>query len=209
MYNRNNLLAHLITGTDKDNSREELKGVLFSKDKTVATDSYTLIKIKNLPEMTEQCKEAPSCVKVAGSVLKKGYIIPANAVKKALTNVNEINNSDLPILSNVFLSNHTNAKSSELVSTNLEKMDKVEVKNIGGEYPDFNKVIPTGKAKARVVLDITKLKKVVDTIAKMDCGETINNPVTLEFFGEEKPFVIKRDNRNLQKITGLIMPIRE
>ena len=60
------------------------------------------------------------------------------------------------------------------------------------------------------MLDIIKFKKVIDTIAKMDCGENrAGEVITMEFYGQNEPFVIKRDNRNFQRITGVIMPIKE
>ncbi|MGQ4876804.1 MAG: hypothetical protein ACP6IY_22275, partial [Promethearchaeia archaeon] len=189
MYNKNNLLINAITGDEK--SKKILSGVLFKKDRTVATDLFKLIEVKNPDEMIDD-SEFPKVGENIENFSEKGYILPAKSVKKILSNLNNIKNNDLPILKNCIFLKNDDKNSSKVATINAKHtdIDIVKVNNIGDYYPDYTEEIPNTDefAYVKTKVNIKYLKKIIDTISKMNLSyEYIN----LFLSSEDKPIVIK------------------
>jgi DNA polymerase III sliding clamp (beta) subunit (PCNA family) len=210
IYNKNNLLIHEIAS--KDEGRPELTGVLFKKNRAVATDGYVLIEVKNNENFANpnEYPALPNKRSIMTNFSKKGYLLPAKSVKKALSNLNESENDRLEILNNCIFLNTRDENINEIATTDLENTNIVSTKSIDGEYPDTQKVIPqTDKGYSKTILDIRKLKQVIDVISKMDLPDFKTIELLTPEYDKDKPTIIKTTTTKEQKITGIIMPVKE
>lgn len=206
LYNKTNLLLHQITS---DNSRPELNGVLFKKDSTIATDSYILIEVKNQNEDLK-ISDYPIIEEklISDNFPNKGFLIPANSVKKAMSNLSECKNATLPILSNAVLASTGKADTIKICSTNLEKADIVKTHLIEDEYPNYKQIIPQNLDKAqKISIDIKKLKQLASLLSQMELKD--NNKADIYFNGANNALIIKTENIHKQFITALLMPLRQ
>jgi len=205
IYNKNNLVISDIAS--KTEIRPEITGILFKKDRTVATDSYALIEVKN-PKNFIDAKNIPilpAKQKPLTNFSKKGYILPAKSVKKMLSNLTD--NNELPELDNTcwFLNTNDPAVSS-VVSTDLEQNNTTTTKNLEGNYPDYDKIIPKKEGKSiEVSLDI--LKNMINTLAKMSIKYPSSLKITV--YDNQTPVKITTKTDKEQDITALIMPITQ
>lgn len=209
MFNKNNLLIHSIANKN-DNGKIILQGVKFEKDKTVATDGYKLIEVKNPDEMLDD-KEFPQ-INEDNKTIKfneNGCIIPTKSIKKVLSNLTN-KNPNLPILNNCIFLN-SNKENSKIATTDLEQIDIVKVRNIIGDYPDCNEIIPKNidnKEYIKIIVNIKFLKEIIETISKMNLSsQNINLYLSSE--NKEKPIIIKTNTKEKQNITALLMPVKE
>jgi len=205
IYNKNNLVIHQATATNS--TRPEINGVLFKKDRSVATDSYVLIEVVNPEEMTSQVGEYPELPdgKPLVNFPKKGVIIPAKSVKKVKSNLADVKNKDLPILSNAIFLLPKKEGASQIATTDLERADIVSVKNTEGDYPEYNQVMPKDGGGIKMTLDLKKLKQVVDILSAMDLD---SDHIDITVRESEKPFEIKLKTKQNQDVTALVMPIK-
>jgi len=207
IYNKNNLA--IAGACSADSVRPEISGVLFKKDRTVATDSYMMIEVVNPAEMLASESEYPAIPNEKHFVNfpKSGLIIPAVSVNKVKKNLAEVKNQILPILQNcVFLSPRT-AGISLIASTDLEKTDIVSVKSIDGQYPNYNRILQNIKgANISVSLDIAKLKQIIDILSTMNL--LLDGRIKITVNEKNEPFVIKAETKENQQITAVIMPLR-
>lgn len=196
IYNKLNLS---ITDFCKEESRQEISGVFFTPDKTVATDSYILIEVER-PEIN--IDDFPMLER---EEMKDDYIIPVKAVKKI--NANIPTNKDLPIIENaVFVKSKSGnghlPTVAEFATTDLEQTNKVQTKIIEGKYPEYEGIFPTGKEDYSIKFNPKYLKKLCDFWIK-------NGKDSMEMkFYNEKPTVIK-DEFDGQKVKAMIMSIKE
>ena len=103
-----------------------------------------------------------------------------------------------------------NDQTSKIATTDLEKADTVVVGNIDGNYPDYQNIIPsTEKGYIKSILDINKLKQVIDVISKMDLPDNGNIEVLTVDQKENKPMIIKGITKDNQQVVGLVMPIND
>jgi len=206
LFNRNNLQLYQLA--DKGSSRPELTGVLFKRDRTLATDSYILAEVVNSDEMLRQANDLPDLPdkgKLLLNFAKKGYIIPASSVKKALGNIPV--NPQLPVLEYARFCQPFDPLTSKIATTNLERADVVNVKNIDADYPDTSRVMPDEqgeKAYKFISLNRKYLKKIADLFNSMEMGDTIQIGIK----DTTSPVYLKGESKTGQKIKGLIMPIR-
>ncbi|MAG44537.1 hypothetical protein CL633_01475 [bacterium] len=211
IFNKNNLLLHQLTSKNK--TRPELGGVLFKKDKTVATDSYILGEVKNTEEYTNDIKEYPQLSDKSSPMLnfsKKGYIIPAKAVKKIISNLAGIN-AQIPILDNCIFTMPKTSDTSNIVSTDLEQVDAVTVKNIDSDYPNYGQIMPDENVKKQykyIRINRKKLKQLVDLVNQFDIKHKAIEDVKIGIKGDSDPLLLEIALTNDAQFTGLIMPIQ-
>ena len=211
IYNKNNLVIAAIASKG---SREELTGVYFKNDRTVATDSVKLIEVKNPESFEKQAGDYPPALnngrdKVMKEISKKGYIIPAKNINKVLKNLAEVKSKNLPILENaVFLSNG-DEETSRIATTDLEKTDIVAGKNIKGTFPDYERIMADTRINhSKVLISVNQLKPVLDILDKMNL--TGDKQLELHVCQEgDKPLTIKAKTLEGQDITALVMPLKQ
>ncbi len=205
MFNKNNLIIADIASKNSD--RVEITGVLFKKDRTVATDAYKLIEVKN-PEIFQKNDDIPVLpdkTKVWNGFLKKGVILPVKAIKKIRQNLPDIKNSSLPVLKSCWFTDKSNAEMVEIASTDLEIVNKIQVKNIQGNFPDYQNIIPKNY-KQKITISIKHLKDMIKTLEAMDIQD---GSIELAIKDDISPVMIKAKTKQEQEITGLLMPIKK
>lgn len=207
IFNKNNLQLYQLA--DSKSSRPALTGVLFKRDRTIATDSYILAEVVNSDEMLRQTSELPDLPdksKLLLNFAKAGYIIPATAVKKVLGNIP--NNPSLPILEYARFCQPKDLITSSIATTNLERSDVVNIKNITGDFPDISQVMPNEQGEKQykfLLVGRQLLKKMTDLLNSMDIDDTLQIGIK----DATSPIFIKGKSKTGQIVKGLVMPIRQ
>jgi DNA polymerase III sliding clamp (beta) subunit (PCNA family) len=177
-YNKNNLSVVKLTSTSKQKFKPELCSVLFTENKTVATNSFELIEIST-PKNDEKVK--PFKFMVQGDIVK------------CLPNMYELD-------ATYSKEKHT----VEFSTANALFENKITVNEQEGEYPDYKTIIPDDKKiQSKVVLNAFYIQDVI-SILKNVSGK--NGRITIKFFGEGKPVLFEAHN-DKQEGRALIMPM--
>jgi DNA polymerase III sliding clamp (beta) subunit (PCNA family) len=195
LYNQNNLNVSKVAS--KSENRPEIAGVFFTKDKTVATDSFKLIEMS-----------VPSDVKVEDFPVMDGksamrgvqpFIVPAREVGKIKIPVNK----NLPILNNIAIK-HVDDKRVEFLQSDLGMASIISMHKVDGQYPDYAGIFPAGEPVAEFQVNAGYLSELLDIMGKLDK----NKIVKIKVYGGIKPIVFEAGNET-QKARGMLMPIRE
>ena len=195
VYNKHNLNVVKVVDR-KDNDRESLKTVFFTKDVTVATDGSMLIEVTACKADRDSFPSLPGAEPVT---IEEGRVIsvePVNSMRKNLPK-----NNCLPLLNNVWCRKDT-AELVEFVSTDLQNVNPVLTKPVEGKYPDYKQGIPVKKPKMSIFLDVKYL------ITLLECFEGFSKSVKVDIYDTPlEPVKLSSENRE-QKITAVIMPRR-
>lgn len=205
IYNKNNLI---IAGACGESHRAELSGVLFKKDRTIATDSTVLVQVENPTDMAELVKELPELPDKSKPLInfaKTGYIIPKKSVLKVLSNLKN-ETGVMTILRNCWFLQPKQIGSSVIATTDLDKTDLVMTRPIEGQYPDVSQLLKPATAKMKVLINLDKLKQVIDILDKMNLGK--NPAVEISIEEAEKPVRMTAKTLEGQNIVALVMPLK-
>lgn len=195
--NKHNLALH--TFTDKSYLRPVLGCVYVTDMCTVATDSYSLVRVS-----TPVFNDGDFPPVLQGKSNAVAFLLPGDAAKKAEKNIPR--KPELPILANVVSCVSEDGKTASLHSApNIESVDTVSVAIPGGTFPAYEQILPTEKPLARILLDASRLSAMAAYFEKH--GDT-DVKVMLEFHGENSALVLKSKTDEEQDILGLIMPCR-
>ncbi len=185
LYNKLNLAAAKIAATS---NRPSLEGVLFTKDKTVASDSFKLVvvtvdtsvNVDDFPRIDE--KEA----------LKEfsPFLVPAKSLKE----IKFVKNKKLPILNYVAVT-YADDKEVEFSTTNLETSETKMLKKIDETFPEYEQLFPTDEPKARVTLNANYLLDVLTILAEVNKQGTVE----IEFYEDGKPLLLKQATKINQR----------
>jgi len=196
LYNKNNLAVAKIAAKD-GNSRPELAGVFFTKDKTAATDSFKLIEVS--VDKTLKPQDFPVVNRKRALQNCPPFIIPAEEVKKIKLPSHET----LPIIENLAIGG-VNVQQVELMTTNLESGESKLVKRIQGRFPDYEKIFPQGKPQAEIDVNGKFLQELLSVLSNFN----ELNSVRIKFYGDGTPLTLEASNPN-QKARALLMPLRK
>lgn len=195
LYNKINLEVSRFASTNE--SRPELTGVFFTKDKVVATDSFKLVEIT-----TPRGLKVEDYPKVNGKAAMRGFkpfIVPA----KELSKIKISSNKDLPMLNNMAVS-YVDDKRVDFITTDLESVQVKSLRRIDGQYPDYERVFPKSKPKAEVLINGDFLAEVAELLAKTNKLRSIR----VKFYGENMPLVIESSGEE-QTARAMVMPMRK
>lgn len=178
LYNKHNLAVAKIAA--KDGHRDEIKGVFFTKDKTVATDSFRLLEIDipkndNPPEWAEKSMRGI-----------KPFIVGAEMLKDKI----KLGNEDLVAIKHV----HDNRVEF------LVGEDILPIMRIDGKYPDYESIFPRMGCLASIKINAKYLAETLEILGKL--GGTTSE-VTMKVFNN-KMVVIEAGTLN-QKGRGVVM----
>ena len=196
-----------ITFASKSPVRPVLTGLLVTPTHTVATDSYCLIEVET-PKVDEN--EIPTQLQTSWPTAESAsVIIPDGAIKKAMRNVPK--KPMLPIIKNIAIdyeacNDEKRMTKVLLKTTDIDTIDKVETRAIDGSYPDYRQVLPTKKPVAALRLDANQLTSMASFFAKHTKDD--NAAIVLELHGSTSPAIFRAETEEMQKMTGLIMPLR-
>jgi hypothetical protein len=195
MYNSINLEALKIAS--KNNYKPEIAGVIFTKDATIATDAFRLIKIST--PKNGNIEEFPANIKPLQEF--KPFIIPADSLK-AFKIAKTKNTRTIPLLENAVITEIT-PTTATLTSTDLDTINKKEFYTVEGEYPNWEQIMPTTEPIASFSINGDYLAELLTILTKLDPGQ---KEVKVKFYGKNMP--IKLDSGNeFQTGMAIIMPI--
>jgi len=195
LYNEHNLAVAKIAS--KSGILEEITGVYFTKDKTVATDRYRLLEITTPANMKPE--DFPL---VSGASAMRG-VSPFLARAKSLSEIKLPKKPSLPILSN-FAIKHLDKESVQFLTTDLETAQVHSVYRLAGKFPDYEQIFPTGEPVVELVINGEMLAELLEIISKLDH----QSAVKFKIYGKELPVVVEAGNAD-QKGRGMIMPIKQ
>lgn len=195
----NNLCLSVSKFAAKSQSRPELCGVFITPKKVAATDSFRLVevsvptnvKVENFPRYNNK------------SAMKgfKPFIAPAQEFGKIKLPTKKMG---LPEL-NCLAVSHLDDKMVEFFTSNLETGEIKVLRRIEGRYPDYEKVIPTGKPVAEVVINAEYVKEMADLMSKF--GKL--KDMVIKFYGQDKPVMFESKNPDTGQVArGLIMCLK-
>jgi hypothetical protein len=183
----------------KPGVRPELGGILVVPDKTVATDSFTLVEVTVPTDIPfEDFPVVPSC-----SVSKNGdrFIFPKDAAKLVLRSIPK--KASLPVLERAATLQTENGTAG-FVTTDLEKHTPVAARVIDGQYPAYEQLFEgKGEPRSTVRLNAEYLEK----LAKFFKGFG-NGYVTLKTYGEFDAILFESVTAEPQKARALLMPLK-
>ena len=182
IYNQNNLDVCKITSQYYDR-------VLFTKNKTVATDAVRLIEITT-----------PSSFDIAdfpGQTVKD--FEPFCVVADSLSNVKAPKKHNLPICNNVAIEKIEDLSVTFQSVNGSNNVHKSEV-----DFPEYEKLFPDVEPMAEVKVNGKLLSEILVMLAKLDK----NKFVTLKLYGKNKSIILEAGNSE-QQGRALVMPINQ
>ena len=193
LWNKHNLAVAKIAS--KSGIREEIRSVLFTSDKSVATDSVRLLEVS--VATTGTAEEFPQ---VDGMSAMRGCS-PFMVSAKQVAELKPKGAKHLPITEFVALK-HIDDKRVEFLMTDLESSQVKQARRVDGKFPDYEQIFPKEDAVAEVVLNGEMFSELVKVMSGL------HEQVKVKFYGKEKPIVLECGT-DAQKARGMIMPIRE
>lgn len=208
LLNKYNFLPRLFV-SPKDHPHAATKGVYVDTAKfcTVATDRYSLLMV-----------EAPKHVLAADFPIIEGHeingdqkqadshIMPAEAAAQIEKNLKQIKKAALPILNHAAPLKVATENAAGYVTTTLEQSQPVIYRKIDDTFPPYSEVIPKADRDpaAAFTLDPEKLENMAAAFRLAGC-----NAVKVQFYGNLEPVKFEATGGDSQKITGIIMPIKD
>ena len=196
IYNKNNLAVAKIASKNK--SRRSIAGVLFTPEKTVATDSFRLIEMSVPKDVKADAFPMPEGMKADNFV--GSFVIDAESLKGfTLPNV-----SSMPILNNTVVSKQ-DEKSVDFFRKDLNNESFQTFRKVDEDYPEYEGIFPTGKPQAEISVNAKFLKDLVGILGNLDKQ---SSKVRIAIYPNGKPMVITAKN-NEQEGRAMLMPISE
>jgi DNA polymerase III sliding clamp (beta) subunit (PCNA family) len=195
MYNKHNLAIAKIAS--KSSVRPELSGVYFTKDETVATDSFRLIEITtpkdcdidNFPNPAKPLKEF------------KPFIVSAKEISKFRLEENE----NVPIVNNAVITKISDTQ-VQLATTNLESLDTKTFRLIEGDFPDYEPLFPAYKPVTEITINGKFLIEMLSLLKDLDKNGYVKMKI---YKGNGEGKIVLESSNEFQQGRGLLMAIRD
>lgn len=197
LYNKNNLAVAVCAA--KNSIRPELATVCFTKDYTVATDSYRLLEV-SVPKVDEN--EFP---KIDGKEVEKTIEDKILLSAKEISKIKIKKNKHLSILDNVGIMKNDSGKRM-IVSTDLETTTRTSPGEVEDSYPDYHSLFSDGKD---ILAEITVNAQLFSELLKAMQGINHAGLVTLKIRKDHvnKPIEIHAASQT-QSGRAILMPCR-
>lgn len=196
----------VLGAVSTDEKRYILNGVKFEETKTglkaIATDGRVLAIVESTDD--PKCSEYPTIQGIeAAKNTADSALVPTQAIRNVLKSWPKTSRT-LPILDNAIVK--FTDKVSTFATTDLESPNIVEAKNIEGQFPNYEQIIPRkGSATFQIVVDPVKLANTLMMAAKITTSDSAS--VLLSFQGSLNPFVVTGENLGFT-FTGVVMPMK-
>lgn len=195
LYNQRNLDVCKIAS--KGNGlKPVLESVMFSKNFTVATDSYRLLEIST--PKNAKVGDFPKVQGVSAMIGFSPFLVNAKMLKDKVKIPKKTN---LPILQNVAVK-HIHDNRVEFYTTEGTNADIQNVVRVQDTFPDYEKIFPSGKPLAEVELNGELLAELLEVMSKLDNLQRVK----IKIYGALKPVVLEAGDDN-QKGRGMVMPM--
>lgn len=192
LYNKHNLAVAKIAS--KSDCRPEISGVFFTKNATVATDSFRLIEISCPSDLSVD--DFPS-----KSPIMRGFK-PFIADSEMLNKI-KLGNTAIPIMSTIGIK-HIAEDRVEFLKPDENFSDSITVRKINGEFPKYEELMPKKKPVFEISVNSKYLAEVIKILGDLNkTGE-----VVMKFYDEDSAILIESKGAN-QEGRGLVMPIKK
>lgn len=183
-----------MAASPKSETRIVLTGVNFDSERTTATNAHMLLSCE-LPKV--DVAEYPAMAGTPQGESEFSAIVPLNGLKIKKS-------KHLPILNNALA-----VKAGGVVSiatTDLESVQREDIRIIEGVYPPYKQVIPDEETKPvmQIVLNAHYLAIIGEYFSRHD----ENGTAKISIYGEIAPVKFEGVTEQKQKIVGVIMPVR-
>ena len=184
LYNERNLsVAKMASQSDM---KLALASVLFTKDKTVASDGVRLLEIstpKNA-KVSEFPKAMQGC---------KPFLARARQIK----DIKLLKNSAMPLVA----IKHLDDTRVEFITSVGDTITSHNVARVHEQFPDYNKIFPTEKPLAEVELNGLLLAELLEVMSKLDRM----SKVKIKVYAPNKPVVLEAGDKEVQFARGMLM----
>jgi len=197
MFNKFNFLLSKFTA--KGAGRPELGGIYFSPKETCATDSFTLVRIKN-PVL--KAKDYPMIENSKPLINFKPFILPSSEAEEILKRIPKV--SSIPLLENAFLVNQEKNQ-VEFITSDSQNVSRFKTLTIRGEYPNYKRILRKKGRQVKVSVNIKFLKRIINFLGSFNENQELKMEIPID---QTQPlrFYGKRDG---QEAEVLLMPILE
>jgi hypothetical protein len=197
----------LEPAASKDPKRTALECIrIFEDGSAVATDGALLFKFKPTEHLNP--KEYPHIegVKSGNGAKLKPFSLSTSAARAVLKTVPKSRKGMLPILRHVLLDvDETNASQHAVLAfTDLKRPTVIRPQKVAEDFPDYEKVMPKGKAQFKVGFKLDTLWRALKVLDNLDVewfSMTFRSPAEpVEIRGK----CFEKDG----SVLGLVMPAR-
>jgi len=194
----------VIKAASTDQTRFILNGVHITPDGSgIATDGHILF--KHTPDELSDPKDYPAIegVNLTDETPLQPFTLSSDSIQALLKAIPK--KSHLPILSNIALDTKaTNNNSSAVMAvTDLETSQVFKPKKIEGDYPDYEKVIPSETPKVVIGFIVETLTKALQTMKALDI-----KTFAMEITDPKSAVKITPQDEIDGKTLGVIMPCK-
>ena len=196
LYNRHNLAVSKIASLDT--YKPVLSSVFFSKEKTVATDSFRLLEVS-----VDTSVKAEDFPQVQGNSAMHGCK-PFLAEARQVAEIKIPKGKGLLPITQYAALKHVDDKHVEFLTTDMSVASVMSARRIDDTFPSYEQIFPQGKAVAKVTINGALLAEMLKIMSEM----TPQGTVTLYLYGGELPLELRAESTT-QKARGLLMPIRD
>jgi hypothetical protein len=179
--------------------RPELGGILVAPDKTVATDSFTLVEVTTPPDIpVEDFPAVPGC---SIAPVKDRFIFPKAAAKLVLKSLPK--KAGLPVLQRA-ATLQTEHGTAGFVTTNLETHTPTAAKVIDAQYPAYEPLFDKkDEPKSVVRVNAEYLERLGKFFKGFGSGH-----VRIKTYGESESIMFESETTEPQQARALLMPLR-
>ena len=193
LYNKNNLNVAKIAA--KDGYKDELKAVMFTRKKTVATDGFRLLEVS-----VDTGANAAEFPKVDGKAAMLGFSTFLASAKDTQRVKIPKNKTGLPILDYAAIK-HVDDTHVEFLTTDVQTVSVMSAARMSGTFPEYEKIFPQGEPVAEVIINAELLAELLEVMGQL------KQTVKIKFYGKEKPLMLECGTAS-QRARGLIMPVK-
>jgi hypothetical protein len=204
LFNKFNFIINKFC--DNNPNKPELSGVFInSKEESVATDSFKMIKV-NTENVDE--KEYPLINNQKPAKDFKSFILPkeqANDVAKLFKKENK----NLPILNNAIILKETeDIVEIGKADNELQGFNKIMARKIQGEYPKYQELYKEKEKYTEIKINPKILKEIIDFYSQFCDTPTPQLKIKISK-KETDPIKFIAERQSGQKAEALLMPIIE
>lgn len=179
---------------------DKFSNILVSKNKTVANDGRVLVEM-SVPENNKPIEDFPLIEGFTPSNTIEDFCLPKDIAKKIAKSMP--NSKKHPQINCAAIEQKEN--DTTIAFTDLVSPTKIQVKNSGEKYPDYEKVFPTQQPAVKFMVNAKMLKDLCDIACKLSDTETIQ----FDVIDGDMAIVLHAGNvATGQKMRALLMPCR-
>lgn len=201
----NALNLGVIKFSSKEASRFTLNGILVTPNETVATDGHRLTMVTT---PTVKGGGVASFPELPGFTIDgnwKPFVMPTDVAADLLKKIPK--KSKIPILMHAAIgARSANGERIQVATTDLSTNTILDVRPVAGNFPDWQRVMPSGEIKGAISINARYLADIGSFIASH--GERLPT-CTILYRGHDRPLeIVAKISDTNQQIRSVIMGVK-